>query len=334
MFLIKRANGIYHVYYNSKDGKRKTKSTKKKTKSDALKFLTNFQREIEDKEVNKQQITITLSKFQLQFLRNAERTKSFKTVKVYRTTLNFLQSFLGNINIDTISNSDVKKYLDNRLTTSSIFSARKDLINLKAFFRYAIEENYLSVNPCTGIKMYKTPEKQPLYFSKEGFTKLLGVIDNQEFKNLVLLAANTGLRQMELVNLRWTQIDLKLRNIILDQRTHITKSKKIRSVPINEKIYPILLTMQSQATSERLFSFTGKNTDVLISQKFKSYVLKAELNPSLHFHSLRHSFASWLVQGGVNIFLVSKLLGHADIKTTEIYAHLRQDELLNSVNAL
>jgi len=139
---------------------------------------------------------------------------------------------------------------------------------------------------------------------------------------------------MELLSLKWTQIDLQHKNILLDQRVHITKSKKIRSVPINNNIYPVLLEMQRLAATDNLFSYTGRNISVLISQKFKSYVLKAELNPSLHFHSLRHSFASWLVQGGVNIFLVSKLLGHADIKTTQIYSHLRQDDLLTSVNCI
>ena len=333
MFLRKRKSGIYHVYYTGKDGKRKTLSTKKTTQTEALKFLTSFQQEVERRNSNEIQ-TIDLKKFTFQFLRHAEINKAYKTMKVYKTTLNFFQKYIGNVNLGTITNNDIKKYLEQRLSTSSVFSARKDLINLKAAFRYALEENYIKVNPCTGIKQYRLPEQQPLYFSKPEYEKLLMVIENEEFKTLVMIAANTGLRQMELLTLKWQQVNLESRNIILDNRTHITKSKKIRSVPINDNILQTLFEMQKYSTSENLFSYTGRNIDVHISAKFKSYVLKAKVNPLLHFHSLRHSFASWLVQSGVNIYLVSKLLGHANIQTTEIYSHLRQDDLLESVNNL
>lgn len=71
-----------------------------------------------------------------------------------------------------------------------------------------------------------------------------------------------------------------------------------------------------------------------IVHNFKKYVLKANINPKLHFHSLRHTFASWLVQAGVSIYKVSKLLGHSDVKTTEIYSHLRIEDLRNSVEKL
>ncbi|MDR3596139.1 tyrosine-type recombinase/integrase, partial [Clostridium sp.] len=75
-------------------------------------------------------------------------------------------------------------------------------------------------------------------------------------------------------------------------------------------------------------------TKDLISNNFKAAIRRAELNDKYHFHTLRHTFASWLVQKGVSIYEVSKLLGHADIKTTEIYAHLKENNLRSSVNLL
>ncbi len=71
-----------------------------------------------------------------------------------------------------------------------------------------------------------------------------------------------------------------------------------------------------------------------VSKTFKKYVIKAQINPDLKFHSLRHTFASWLVQRGVSIYEVSKLLGHSDIKVTEIYAHLKPENLRNAVELL
>ena len=90
-------------------------------------------------------------------------------------------------------------------------------------------------------------------------------------------------------------------------------------------------------TSETNLVFTYKGKQWIqktICEKFKKYVVKAGLNPELHLHSLRHTFASWLVQRGVPIYDVSKLLGHSNIKITEIYSHLRAEDLRESVEKL
>ena len=71
-----------------------------------------------------------------------------------------------------------------------------------------------------------------------------------------------------------------------------------------------------------------------VSRKFKKYVLKAELNPKYKFHSLRHTCASWLVQAGVSLYIVKELLGHSSISVTEIYSHLRTDDLRKSIELL
>ena len=330
MFLFKRNNGFYYICYNTTEGSKRNISTKAKTKTDAFQFLVRFEKEL-DKRNSEEVENIYLNKFLFEFLVHAELTRTEKTIKAYKNTFGLIQKQFGNIAIGSIINIDVRRYLDYRVSKSSNYAARKDLINLKAVFKHAIEKNYIKVNPCSGIKQYKLPERQPLYFTKTDYDKLLNVIDNKEFKGLVILAANTGMRQMELLNLTWKQINLETKNILLDNRNHITKSKKI---PINDNIYKMLLDRKAESTGDNLFSYEGRNKDVMISMKMKSYILKAGLNPKLHFHSLRHSFASWLVQSGVSIYLVSKLLGHSDIKTTEIYSHLRQDDLLDSVNCL
>jgi integrase/recombinase XerD len=71
-----------------------------------------------------------------------------------------------------------------------------------------------------------------------------------------------------------------------------------------------------------------------ISKKFKEAVRTADLNSGYHFHTLRHSFASNLVQHGVNLYTIKELLGHENIKTTQIYSHLRSENLSKAVNLL
>ena len=71
-----------------------------------------------------------------------------------------------------------------------------------------------------------------------------------------------------------------------------------------------------------------------VSKTFKRHVRLSGLNPALHFHSLRHSFASWLVQDGVSIYAVKELLGHSDVKTTQVYSHLQPEQLHSTVNKI
>ena len=72
--------------------------------------------------------------------------------------------------------------------------------------------------------------------------------------------------------------------------------------------------------------------DYNLSHKFKKYVVDLKLNPKLHFHSLRHTCASWLVDVGVSLYVVQNILGHSNISTTQIYSHLSQNTLHESVN--
>ncbi|MCF8428402.1 MAG: tyrosine-type recombinase/integrase [Bacteroidia bacterium] len=307
-------------------------STKEKRKSDALKFLANFEAE-KKKRDRLDIIPKTLREFRFEFLIYSERTHTEKTTKVYKTTFRYLLEYFENRPLHEISKLDIRTYLDYRLSKTSVFAARKDLINLKASFNYALEKKYVRENPCLGIKQFKIPEKQPLYLSKVEYEQLLKVIDEKPFRNLVAIAANTGLRQMELLNLTWKQINLENKTIILDNHQHLTKSKRVRSIPMNDTVYNILNRKSNIINPHsKVFGFEGRYIDSKISHRFKDYIKKANLNPKYHFHSLRHTFASWLVQSGVNIYIVSKLLGHANIQTTEIYSHLRRDDLQLAVN--
>jgi integrase len=140
---------------------------------------------------------------------------------------------------------------------------------------------------------------------------------------------------MEILTLCCNQLDFKNRQIILDNNIHVTKSKKVRSIPMNETVYNILF--RRNQVQESIFVFTYHNEPIkpdFISKKFKKIVRKAGLDDRLKFHSLRHTFASWLVQASVSIYQVSKLLGHADIKTTQIYSHLKPEDLTNAVYKL
>jgi integrase len=336
MFLYKNKNGKWYVIYTDENGKRTTKSTGQTLKGEANKFLFEFRNKL-DEERNQIVKPIQIKQFGFQYLRQRESHFTEKTIKVNKTTFKFLENYFGNVQISEITRNDLEEYFNKRIKDSSIYTARKDLINLSAAFNYAVNSGYLVSNPCKGIKRYRLPERQPLFYSKEDFNKLLYAIDNEDLRDLVLFAVNTGLRQMELITLEWSQINFKDNFLILDNNGHITKSKRIRTIPLNQTCIDILKKRYERSDFQYQNVFTIDNKPILqerFSKQFKSYVINTKINSKLNFHSLRHTHASWLVQSGVSIYVVSKLLGHADIKTTQIYAHLRSDDLRSAVNQL
>jgi integrase len=332
MFLSKRSSGIYHLYYNKTDGKLTSISTKAKIKSKAYLFLIDFTKQLEER--NKQQTSpITLNKFAFQFLKHSEALHTYWTNYGYKQTFRFFKKYFGDVSITEISARDISGYVENRITTASVYQARKDQINISAAFNWAIPQGYLLENPCRSVKKVRIPQKLPLFYSQEDFEKLLAVIDNEDIKDMAIFAVNTGMRQMELIKLQWNQINLVDKIVILDNQHHVTKGKRVRTIPLNANAFQVL--RNRAASSSRVFLYNGQPmSQDFISHKFAEYVDRADINNKLNFHSLRHTFASWLVQAGVSIYEVSKLLGHSDIKTTQIYAHLRGDDLRRAVDLL
>jgi site-specific recombinase XerD len=335
MTLSKHKSGYYYIYYNDpKTARRTSLSCKTKRKLLAVEFLSNFEREYKNRKSNKI-IPISLEEFIIEFTSYSEATHTQKTTSAYRNTFNQLNKYFGSTLLTNLSTTLLRKYIQSRMSSSSVYAARKDLINLKCAFNKAVQDHYVLENPCQEISSIKLPEKQPLFFSRSEYELLLQVINDEILKNMIEIAANTGLRQMELITLEWEQVSIKERHIILNNRNYLTKGKKVRSVPINIRGLQILNQMEQSSTSRYVFTRNGKKYKPdYVSRIFKKSVRESKVNPELHFHSLRHTFASWLVQRGVSIYHVSKLLGHADIKTTEIYAHLRAEDLRASVDML
>ena len=139
MYLSKRINGYYYIYYKDKNGKHQGISTKSKLKSDALEFLTNFKSELKKKEHQKV-VSRLIDAFRKEYLKHSEAIHSPKTTKTFITTFRYLQEFLGNISLEEIREKDIKAYIDNRITSASVHQARKDLINLSSCFNWAISE--------------------------------------------------------------------------------------------------------------------------------------------------------------------------------------------------
>lgn len=334
MILMKRGNGVYYVEYDD-NGRLRRVTTKARKKSDALTFLMNFKQNVEERKAQKT-VPLDLQKFSMEYLEYSKAMHSPHMTRALVTTFNEMRLHFGNLRIASLTGEQIEGFITHRIRNSSVYAARKDYANLASSFNWAIRHSYLSVNPCKGVTKPRIPEKLPLFFSHDEFQALLSVMEcDTDFRDITVFAVNTGCRQREIVELRWNQVDMQNKMVLLNNQVHRTKWNLVRTVPLNDSAIRVLQRRREVPVGEFVFTIDRKKIKQDYLQKwFKKYVREAGLNRGLHFHSLRHSFASWLVQRGVSIYQVSRLLGHRSVAMTEIYSHLYPEDLRETVDRL
>ncbi|MCH7950723.1 MAG: site-specific integrase, partial [Candidatus Dadabacteria bacterium] len=188
----------------------------------------------------------------------------------------------------------------------------------------------------------KAPRKVISYLTKDEFELLIRAIEadivlkgkhigpNQVrwLIDLIKVAVGTGLRRGELLNLRWDSVDLTKRAIDVTTSAEFqTKSGHERTVFMAGVALATIERLETERTSERseyVFTSTtgGKLSPGYVSKRFRYYRRLADLPDHIHFHSLRHTYASWLVLAGVDLYRVQELMGLSTVQLVMRYAHL------------
>ena len=202
------------------------------------------------------------------------------------------------------------------LTAAAI---NRPLALLRHLLGLAIDE-WGAIGTVPKIRLEREPEGRIRWLEPDEEARLLEACGKSRTKHLaavVRVALETGLRRGELLKLTWDRIDMS-RGVIRLADTE-TKSGRRREVPMRQSVYEVLAGLPGLHTG-RVWP-TGD-----IRTAFENAVVEAKLN-GLHFHDLRHSFASWFVMRGGSLQALQTILGHADIKMTLRYAHLAPDHL-------
>jgi site-specific recombinase XerD len=328
MYLVKR-NKFYHVYYRDAEGTMKTYSTKKTSKREAMEVLNQTQ---SLQPVKKNLDSILFSDFVNKFIEYAKVNFSPSYVEQFQYSFRELKKEMGDKYLTDITFSDIDRMVNKRRALGKNTSTNTFIICLKSSFNRAIEWGYLEANPAKRIKQKKIPKNYPSFITEEEFARLIELENNELAKSAYIIAFYTGVRISELLNIRWEDVDYNAKKIsIRNHQHHITKSKKQRDIPIHPKVEEVLNALPK----DNEFVLQGYYNRRNLSKRFKEIVKKDDkIDQSLKFHSLRHSFASNLVRKGISLFLVQKLLGHADYSTTQIYSHLRDESLNQAIQAL
>jgi integrase len=243
----------------------------------------------------------------------------------------------GNLPLPSLTPRHIDKYKIERVAKVAPTTVNIELRTLKSAFRMGVRWNMLRRSPLEGISLARVPERQPAYFSRQEFQRLLDAIREPWLRDVVLFAAVTGMRQGEILSLSWNQVDLETRVARLTSSASFrTKTGKRRTVPLGETAIQVLQRRKPGIESGLVFTLRGKRLmRRWVTTKLRRYVRQLGMDPRLNYHSTRHSFASWLALDGVSIFQISKLLGHSDVKITQhYYAHLEPGELHEVVDRI
>ena len=190
---------------------------------------------------------------------------------------------------------------------------------LKAAFNRAIDWGYLENNPFKKVKLPKIPKNYPVFINETELIQIIEKVSDNTLKDLYKTAFYTGMRLGEIINLKWDAVDFSTRIItVKNDQSFTTKSKKERIIPMNDKLLNILKNMIPKIISfEKNYVFKNvkgfKLNDSFVSKNFERAVRQTQLDEKIHFHTLRYSFASTLVQNGASLYEVKELLGHEDI---------------------
>ncbi len=246
-----------------------------------------------------------------------DKDSSPHTIRNYKGTLNDFTRYIeeeifnGIAMLDNITIEHLQEYMSYRKRKGNSGKTRANvLVTLRSFWNFLVKRGFTQINLADQLDNIHIQKKERIYLTIEEMKDFLSVIDKPVIHAACATICFTGLRISELCNLKLDDVNF--------ERNEITvvcgKGKKDRIIPMNNEIRQI--------------------THQYLNSCIHAYSEKAGLNPKLSAHCLRHSFASALVAKNCPISVLQRLLGHADLKSSSIYLHTVQSQLIESVNTL
>jgi integrase/recombinase XerD len=267
-----------------------------------------------------------------------EQGLSENTLSAYGSDLRIFAKWLAGKPMLEVDGGDLSMFLASRYKEGiGDRSSARILSSLRRFYGYYIRENSIKVDPTALIESPHIGQPLPMSLSEKDVELLLDapeVTHALGFRDRAMLEMlyATGLRVSELVNLKFEQISFRQGVVRI-----IGKGNKERLVPVGEEAMSWLEDYMSQARKTILgerqcdYLFVTNRADSMTRQAFwhiiKRHAKKAGINKELSPHTLRHAFATHLLNHGADLRVVQLLLGHSDLSTTQIYTHIARERL-------
>lgn len=274
-----------------------------------------------------------------------DKKVSPNTLESYIRDFNQFCEYIENTDIDDIANvncDDIKdyvKYLEKK--GKSHATIIRFVATIRCYYQFLVIKNIAVGNPASGIKFEKTDKKLPEILSNKEIDLLLSQADSRDAKGcrdkamLELLYA-TGIRVSELIN-------LDIKDIIFDVGIlHCRNGKNERIIPVYPTAMVAVHEYIKRVRAITVFDnnetslFVNMNGQRLTRQGFwkiiKQYAAQAGINKDITPHTLRHSFAAHLLENGAQLKDIQEMLGHSDISSTQVYAHIMKNKFSSVYN--
>ena len=334
----KRANNNYSLYLDIyHDGQRKTeylglfltddKITNKSTQQLAENIKAKRQLELQNSSYGFASETRRKENFVVYFerlvkLRPPDRSSWTCTLKILKTFTT------GSIAFQYITPEWLDDFKAQLLEQVSQVTAWHYYSNIKYALNKAVKERIIQSNPCQLVDNIKKPESKMEYLVFDEVQKLMNTkCGNEEVKDAFMFSCFTGLRYSDVRNLKWQNIkDCKIQ---FNQK----KTGNVQYLPLSKTALSIIDKRISKEikAEETIFNLPTK---VVCWEHIKNWVKAAKIEKRVSFHTARHTFATLSLTYGTDLYTVSKLLGHKDISTTQIYAKIIDKKLEEAVNNL
>ena len=330
-------DGIWYCKY-FENGKRRRVSLRTKSVQRARAKVVEIENSLEVGRPVGHKKDMAIDEFTVAYLKEIEATKRPHTVKTITHEWKHYRLWAKPARLSEITPEKVAQYKRHLLEQGKANSTvRSSLLCLSSVFKTAIKEMHVfeGDNPVKGVGLPTPDEAFPRYMELNEIDGLINcAIDHsRDMHLLVALGVYAGLRKNELVNTLWSWMDFKGRGRILIQSDgqFKTKSGKPRATPMASRLREILETVpKSERKGYILYpempeKENGTSYRVDLAEAFNTICYAAGLS-WVTPHKMRHTFASQRAIAGVSLYKIGEWMGHADPKTTKIYAHLAPDD--------
>lgn len=270
-----------------------------------------------------EQPRILFRDYALEYLEFSKANKATNSWVRDCTSLNRLLPVFGDKYLFAIMAKQIEDYKRHRLEKDGRKAAtiNREIACLRHMFNKAIEWGYVKETPVKGVKMLKEPPGRVRFLEPTEIDALLKEC-SPHLRPIVITALNTGMRRMEILNLRWSNVNFRTRTITVAN----SKNNEPRFIPINQTLSKELKRLSSKRHTDHIFCDETSKPYVNLQKGFKAACRRAGIL-DFRFHDLRHTFAAHAVMAGVSIPALMQLLGHKTIKMTMRYTHLSQQHL-------
>lgn len=261
------------------------------------------------------------------------KTYSGSTIKTYRAELMIFFQVLGKHAATSLTTDDVKRWLIKCINEGLSEHTIHSRINaLKFFYEQVLGREKFFVD----IPRPKKAQQLPNVLGENEITRLFNALTNKKHKAILFTAYSAGLRVSEVVNLKLKDIDSDRMQLFIQR----AKGKKDRYVNLSPVLLDVLRSYIKICNPRPLvYLFEGTDPGLIYSARSAQKIFqlarqKAAIKKDVSFHCLRHSFATHILEKGIDIRYIKDILGHFNIRTTERYLHVKRDQLINIISPL